>query len=81
MPISKNFKRIQRITDVRWGRIRKQCERGLWDKKDEIVRAIRRQPFCCGVNDRGWAIYFDWMLSEENWNKILELRYADDRKN
>lgn len=42
---------------------------------NQALRNLGDMPFCCGQNDRGWRVTFDWMLSPTNFIKILEKAY------
>lgn len=49
----------------------------------EIVQAIQgisKSPFLKGQNDRGWIITFDWFIRPNNFLKVLEGNYIDDKK-
>jgi hypothetical protein len=42
----------------------------------EIFKAIDKQPFLKGENDRGWKLGFDWLIENDtNYLKVLELKY------
>ena len=43
---------------------------------EEAVRLVASSPFCCGDNDRGWRVDFDWMIANDtNMQKVLEGKY------
>ena len=42
----------------------------------EAVRKAAANPFCLGLNDRGWKADFDWLIANDtNAAKVLEGRY------
>ena len=71
------------------------CVRSLSDKrKDAIGEILQRfsladiqqafemveaSSFLTGKNDRGWSATFDWLMAEDNLEKVLEGNYTDKK--
>ena len=48
----------------------------------EVLDAIKASDFCCGKNNRGWKVDFDWVFcSESNWLKLVEGKYENQGAN
>jgi hypothetical protein len=45
---------------------------------EKVLIAIHEQPFLSGDNDRGWLIYFDWILGPKNLTKVMERSYRKE---
>lgn len=54
---------------------RRLAELKTLDAWREYCQRIRGSPFLTGDNDRGWRADIDFILGEENMNKILEGKY------
>lgn len=45
---------------------------------NEIFKKVANSKFCCGENERGWTVSFEWIIeNEENALKVLEGKYDD----
>jgi hypothetical protein len=53
-------------------RMREQPKLDWWY---DYFRAVEKQPFLTGENDKGWRADFDWLLKPANVSKVLELKY------
>ena len=52
--------------------------------KDKVIGAIRninKSKFLQGYNNTGWTITFDWFVKPNNFIKVLEGNYNDDKTN
>lgn len=52
--------------------------------KDKVIGAIRninKSKFLQGYNNTGWTITFDWFVKPNNFIKVLEGNYNDDKAN
>lgn len=50
---------------------------------DEVLKAIdniNNSPFLKGQNDRGWTITFDWFIKPNNFIKVLEGNYFQNKQ-
>jgi hypothetical protein len=76
-----NLPRVQKLTPGR----RKKLETRLRDPDFAanclaVIEQINRTPFLTGDNDRGWKASLDWLAgNEDNWVKVSEGRYDDNR--
>lgn len=51
---------------------------------DDVLKAIeniRNSEFLKGNNDRGWIITFDWFVRPDNFPKVFEDNYANQKAN
>jgi hypothetical protein len=52
------------------------------DEFRDAVSIAASTPFCCGENDRGWRVDFDWLIeNDRNLVKVREGRYATNGSN
>ena len=46
----------------------------------QAIESIKESPFLQGQNKRGWIITFDWFIKPNNFIKVLEGNYIDNKK-
>ena len=48
---------------------------------ESVFKKVQETPFCCGDNDRGWKVSFDWIFTnDENYLKVMEGKYIKTKK-
>jgi hypothetical protein len=73
--------RIESISNSRLVKLRARLKDSKFDF-DAILKAIDKQPWLFGNNDRGWIVNFDWLIENDtNYLKVLELKYEEICKN
>lgn len=66
---------IAKLSDQRRRKAKAQAKRFPIDDWVNVFAKISQSPFLRGENDRGWRCDFDFILSEQNFIKILEGKY------
>lgn len=66
---------IVKLSDQRRRKAKAQAKRFLINDWVNVFAKISQSPFLRGENDRGWRCDFDFILSEQNFIKILEGKY------
>ena len=46
---------------------------------NEPIDNIKKSSFLKGKNDRGWVITFDWFIKLDNFIKVFEGKYDDNK--
>lgn len=47
----------------------------------DLFKKVSESYFCCGENDRGWQVDFDWLIKNDtNLIKIIEGKFKDKKK-
>ncbi len=49
------------------------------DKVLKAIKNINNSSFLKGQNKNNWTIYFDWLVKPNNFIKVLEGNYADEK--
>lgn len=44
---------------------------------EDVFAKVAKSEFLGGKNDNGWICTFDWVLKQENWQKIVEGNYEN----
>ena len=71
---SLNLSKIKSLSKTRLSKLALRVKEGF--KIEEIIPAIKRQPFLAGDNGKDWKISFDWIIENDtNWMKVLEGNY------
>lgn len=64
------------LTRERSEKLTARAKFGFEDKFDEVLAAVKNQPFLLGANDRKWKVTFDWLIAnDQNYIKVLEKQY------
>lgn len=66
---------IAKLSDQRRRKAKAQAKRFPIDDWVNVFAKISQSPFLRGENERGWRCDFDFILSEQNFLKILEGKY------
>lgn len=72
---SHGLAKVVRLTDQRRRKVQAQAKRFPVADWVNVFAKISQSPFLKGENDRGWRCDFDFILSEQNFIKILEGKY------
>lgn len=67
--------RVRKLTDVRRRKVIAQAKRFPIEDWQAVFGKIAASPFLRGDNQQGWRCDFDFILSENNFVKILEGKY------
>lgn len=73
--------RIQSMTEFRKNHIRKRIDEYGKDKFIEVISLVQQSEFLTGGNDKGWRADFDWMIRPQNFIKVLEGKYTNQKPN
>jgi hypothetical protein len=72
--------KTREITGKRRDKLKLRFSQESFKQFKMILDAIAQQPFCLGVNNRGWKVTLDWLIENDtNFIKVLEMRYRDDK--
>lgn len=71
---------VQKLTDKRKKSIRARISEHGVDLLEKVFELAGASSFLNGTNQRGWVASFDWILTPENFIKILEGTYSDKAK-
>jgi hypothetical protein len=63
----------------RYGAVNARISQYGYEEVCSAVDSIRKSTFLQGNNDRGWRIDFDWLFKPNNFPKVLEGKYADNK--
>jgi len=72
-----SFSKIHAMSDKRYKAIEKLLENFSVADFVTVFNNAEASDFLKGHNDRGWKPSFDWMLSENNFVKVLDNNYAN----
>ena len=72
---------IKAITEKRKKMIHSRIREHGKNSLAEVVRLMASSDYLNGKNDRGWAADIDWMLKPNNYIKIIEGNYQDNKNN
>jgi hypothetical protein len=72
-----SFSKIHAMSDKRYKAIEKLLEKFSVADFVTVFNNAEASDFLKGHNDRGWKPSFDWMISENNFVKILDNNYAN----
>lgn len=72
---------IKAITEKRKKMIHSRIREHGKNSLAEVVRLMVSSDYLNGKNDRGWVADIDWMLKPNNYIKIIEGNYQDNRNN
>ncbi len=73
--------RIDRITPKRKGMINARVKEYGMDAVREVVRKSATSTYMNGAGRNGWVASFDWIFSPNNFVKIFENNYNDNKPN
>ena len=63
----------------RYGAVNARITQHGYDAVCAVIDSIKSSTFLQGGNDRGWRIDFDWLFKPNNFPKVLEQKYVDDK--
>lgn len=63
----------------RYGAVNARITQHGYDAVCVAIDSIKSSTFLQGGNDRGWRIDFDWLFKPNNFPKVLEQKYVDDK--
>lgn len=63
----------------RYGAVNARITQHGYDAVCAAIDSIKSSTFLQGGNDRGWRIDFDWLFKPNNFPKVLEQKYVDDK--
>ena len=72
-------KPIRDMTQRRQGLVRARLAKYGADALRDVIRSVADSDFLNGQNARGWTADFNWAMRPENFVKILEGQYSDER--
>ena len=73
--------KIKDVTPKRKGMINARVKEYGMDAVREVVRKAAASIFMNGGGGRAWKATFDWIFSPNNFVKILENNYNDNKEN
>lgn len=63
------------LTDERRRKLKSRLDRGSAERWYRALAILRDSRWAHGFNDKGWQVTFDFLLSENNLNKVLDGNY------
>lgn len=63
----------------RYGAVNARITQFGFDAVCTAIDSIKNSTFLQGGNERGWRIDFDWLFKPNNFPKVLEQKYMDDK--
>ncbi|EHL19446.1 hypothetical protein HMPREF9628_00167 [Peptoanaerobacter stomatis] len=73
--------KIQGINNARKTMLKARFKEYGKDSFDKCIENIKKSSFLRGQNKNGWTITFDWLIRPNNYVKVLENTYADNKTN
>lgn len=73
--------KIQGINNARKTMLKARLKEYGKDSFDKCIENIKKSSFLRGQNKNGWTITFDWLIRPNNYVKVLENTYADNKTN
>lgn len=65
---------------IRYGMLNARINDYGYENVIQAIENIKRSPFLQANNDRGWRIDFEWFVKPNNFCKVWEGKYIDERK-
>jgi hypothetical protein len=73
--------KVQNLSQARLSKLKlRLAEIGGLDGWQAMIEIIKGSPHLIGRNDRGWTVFFDWVLEPKNLTKIMEGNYRGQNK-
>ncbi len=74
-----NIPPVLKLTNNRMSKLKARIKEFGLEKVVQAIENINQSNFLKGENDRGWVIDFSWFIVAENFLKVLEGKYTNNK--
>ena len=79
--LASNFPKVSKLTKQRKSAIHSRIKENDLESVGKVFKLAQESPFLNGENERGWRADFDWIMNPNNFIKILEGKYQNNKSN